>query len=129
MNHIGKYQGTPCYECSDREYKDALNKGQDDGKQIFIINGVMVRQNVIIGIYDGKHVKDSYDGKVYYHTYDKNDVMQFKAPAAKEEYVEEVKVASESRVTAVSYEELVKQDIDFGKYSAAVDKFFALLEV
>jgi hypothetical protein len=30
---------------------------------------------------------------------------------------------------AVPYEELVKQDIDFGKYSTVVDQFFALLEV
>ena len=129
MKNIGKYNGIPCYECTHGEYVDAYKKDLDNGKQIFIINGVMVRQNVIIGIYDGKHVKDSYDGKVYYHTYDKNDVMQFKAPTAKEERVEEVKVVPESRVTAATYEELVKQDIDFGKYSAAVDKFFALLEV
>ena len=74
MKNIGKYNGIPCYECTHGEYVDAYKKDLDNGKQIFIINGVMVRQNVIIGIYDGKHVKDSYDGKVYYHTYDKNDV-------------------------------------------------------
>lgn len=129
MKNIGKYNGIPCYECTHGEYVDAYNKDLDNGKQIFIINGVMVRQNVIIGIYDGKHVKDSYDGKVYYHTYDKNDVMQFKTPSA-DNKCEEVKAAvPESRVTTATYEELVKQDIDFSKYSAAVDKFFALLEV
>lgn len=128
MKNIGKYNGTPCYECTHGEYVDAYKKDLDNGKQIFIINGVMVRQNVIIGIYDGKHVKDSYDGKVYYHTYDNNDVMQFKTSAADKNEREEVEV-QESRVTAATYEELVKQDIDFSKYSAAVDKFFALLEV
>jgi hypothetical protein len=45
-----------------------------------------------------------------------------------EEFVEEVKAAQESRMTVASYEELVKQDIDFGKYSTVVDQFFALLE-
>ena len=64
MKNIGKYNGIPCYECTHGEYVDAYKKDLDNGKQIFIINGVMVRQNVIIGIYDGKHVKDSYDGKV-----------------------------------------------------------------
>ena len=34
----------------------------------------------------------------------------------------------ESQMTAITYEELVKQDIDFGKYSVVVDEFFALLE-
>ena len=129
MKNIGKYNGIPCYECTHVEYVDAYNKDLDNGKQIFIINGVMVKQNVIVGIYDGKHVKDQYDGKVYYHTYDKNDVMQFKASAADKNECEEVEVAQKSQVTTASYEELVNQTIDFGKYSTVVDEFFALLEV
>ena len=124
MKNIGKYNGIPCYECTHGEYVDAYNKDLDNGKQIFIINGVMVKQNVIVGIYDGKHVKDQYDGKVYYRTYDSN-----KTTAANDSKCEEVKVAQESRVTTASYEELVNQDIDFGKYSTVVDEFFALLEV
>lgn len=124
MKNIGKYNGIPCYECTHGEYVDAYNKVLDNGKQIFIIDGVMVKQNVIVGIYDGKHVKDQYDGKVYYRTYDSN-----KTTAANDSKCEEVKVAQESRVTTASYEELVNQDIDFGKYSTVVDEFFALLEV
>ena len=58
MKHIGKYQGTPCYECNDREYKDALSRDKDNGEQIFIIDGTMVRRNIIIGYYDGKSVAD-----------------------------------------------------------------------
>ena len=128
MKNIGKYNGIPCYECTHVEYVDAYNKDLDNGKQIFIINGVMVKQNVIVGNYDGKHVKDQYDGKVYYRTYDKNDKND-KTPAANDSKCEEVKVAQESQVTTASYEELVNQTFDFSKYSTVVDEFFALLEV
>ena len=138
MKNIGKYNGVPCYECSHREYVDAYNKDLDTGKQIFIIDGMMVRQNVIIGHYDGHHVKDMYDGKVYYRN---DDVMAFKMPDPKKkvtftaensqwkpEFVDEVKVAQEGHMKTASYEELVNQVIDFGRYSTVVDEFFALLE-
>ena len=45
-----------------------------------------------------------------------------------EKFVEEVKAKQEGHMTVASYEELVKQDIDFGRYSTVVDQFFALLE-
>lgn len=135
MKNIGKYNGTPCYECTHKEYVDAYNKDLDTGKQIFIIDGIMVRQNVIVGKYDGQRVKDLYDGRVYYRN---DDVMEFnkqkKASVTadnskwNEKFVEEVKVKQEDHVTTASYEELVKQDIDFRKYSTVVDQFFALLE-
>ena len=135
MKNIGKYNGIPCYECTHKEYVDAYNKDLDTGKQIFIIDGTMVRQNVIVGKYDGQRVKDLYDGRVYYRN---DDVMEFNkqkktsvtADNSKwdEKFVEEVKTAQEGQVTVASYEELVKQDIDFGKYSTVVDQFFALLE-
>lgn len=136
MKNIGKYNGIPCYTCTNVEWKDCYDNGNDNGKQIFIIDGTMVRQNVIIGKYDGQRVKDLYDGQVYYRN---DDVMNFnKQKKASfmvenskrdEKFVEEVKAAQESRMTAASYEELVKQDINFGKYSTVVDQFFALLEV
>ena len=137
MKNIGKYNGIPCYECSHKEFVDAYNKDLDNGKQIFIIDGTMVRQNVIIGYYDGKHVKDVYDGKVYYRN---DDVMNFGKQAPEkitftaqnskwdEKFVEDVKAKQEGRMTVASYEELVKRDIDFRKYSTVVDQFFALLE-
>lgn len=135
MKNIGKYNGVPCYECTHKEYVNTYNSNLDNGKQIFIIDGTMVRQNVIIGKYDGQRVKDLYDGHVYYRN---DDVMEFNkqkkvsvtADNSKwnEKFVEDVKVKQESQVTAASYEELVKQDIDFGKYSTVVDQFFALLE-
>ena len=136
MKNIGKYNGTPCYECTHKEYVDAYNKDLDTGKQIFIIDGTMVRQNVIVGKYDGQRVKDLYDGHVYYRNddvmaFNKQKKATFTAKNSKwdEEFVEEVKAAQEGRMTVASYEELVKQDIDFGRYSTVVDQFFALLEM
>jgi hypothetical protein len=139
MKNIGNYNGIPCYECSHREYIDTYNKDLDNGKQIFIVDGTMIRQNVIVGHYDGHHVKDSYDGKVYYRN---DDVMSFKTPDPKkkvivtaenskwdEKFVEEVRATQAVPMQTASYEELVNQTIDFGKYSTVVDEFFALLEV
>ena len=139
MKNIGKYNGIPCYTCTNTEWKSYYDKGKDNGSQIFIIDGVMIRNNKIIGVYDGTHVKDRYDEQPYYVEVkvDNGDVMAFNkqkkatltADNSKwdEKFVEEVK-ATEA-VTAASYEELVKQDINFGKYSTVVDEFFALLEV
>ena len=139
MKNIGKYNGIPCYTCTNNEWYECYRNGTDNGKQIFIIDGVMVQKNKIIGHYDGQHVKDRYDEQPYYVEVkvDNGDVMQFNQKKATftaknskwdEKFVEEVKVAQESRMTVASYEELVKQDIDFGRYSTVVDQFFALLE-
>lgn len=121
MNNIGRYQGTPCYECSDKEYKDALSKGHDDGAQIFIIDGTMVRRNIIIGYYDGKNVRDVYDHVPYV-------VMHEPGPQR-----EMTKTADESVKVSVpageTYEEVTKQEINFADYSKVVDEFFAHLEV
>ena len=138
MKNIGKYNGIPCYTCTNVEWKDCYDRGNDNGKQIFIIDGVMVCKNKIVGHYDGTHVKDRYDEQPYFvatATKDNHDVMAFnkqkkatfKAENSKwaEELVEEVRATE----TAASYEELVKQDINFGNYSTVVDEFFALLEV
>lgn len=136
MKNIGKYNSIPCYECTHKEYVNTYNSNLDNGKQIFIIDGTMVRQNVIIGKYDGQRVKDLYDGQVYYRNddvmnFNKQKKASFTADNSKydEKFVEEVKAKQEERVTAASYEELVKQDIDFRRYSTVVDEFFALLEV
>ena len=141
MKNIGKYNGIPCYTCTDSEWYECYRKGNDNGKQIFIIDGVMVQKNKIVGHYDGTHVKDRYDEQPYFVDVkaDNGDVMAFnkqkKATSTAEnskwdeKFVEEVKTKQEGRVTVATYEELVKQDIDFGKYSTVVDQFFALLEV
>lgn len=136
MKNIGKYNDVPCYECTHKEYVNTYNSNLDNGKQIFIIDGTMVKQNVIIGKYDGQHVKDLYDGRMYYQV--NTDVMEFNKQKQasvtannskwNEKFTEEVKTKQEGQVTAASYEELVKQDIDFRRYSTVVDEFFALLE-
>ena len=138
MKNIGKYNGVFCYTCTNAEWKDCYDRGQDDGKQIFIIDGVMVRNNKIVGYYDGKHVKNKYDEQPYYVEVkvDNGDVMAFnkqkKATFTAENSKRDEKLVEEVRTTgtavAVSYEELVKQDINFDKYSTVVDEFFALLE-
>lgn len=133
MKNIGKYNGIPCYSCTYNEWKDCYDKGQDNGKQIFIIDGTMVCKNKIIGYYDGKHVKDKYDEQPYY--IDNGDVMEFNKQKQatfnkrdeKSDEEAKVKTGTEAAV-AVSYEELVNQDIDFRRYSTVVDEFFALLE-
>lgn len=109
MKHIGKYNGVHCYTCTNVEWKDHYDRGQDDGKQIFIIDGVMVRNNKIVGHYDGQHVKDRYDEQPYY-------VEMWKTETAHE-------VSS----TTGNEEEVVKE-IRFSDYSRVVDEFFALLE-
>ena len=130
MKNIGKYNGILCYTCTNVEWKDVYDRGQDDGKQIFIIDGVMVRNNKIVGYYDGKHVKDEYDEQPYYVEVkiDRQKKATFTAENSKrdEKFVEEVRTTGTA--VAVPYEELVKQDIDFGRYSTVVDQFFALLE-
>ena len=139
MKNIGKYNGIPCYECTDVEWKERYDRGQDNGKQIFIINGVMVKNNKIVGHYNGSFVTDRYDEQPYFiemRKVDNGDVMAFnkqkkatftaKNSKWDEKFVEEVK-ATETAV-AVLYEDLVKQDINFGNYSTVVDEFFALLE-
>lgn len=141
MKNIGKYNGIPCYECTDVEWKERYDRGQDNGKQIFIIDGVMVKNNKIVGHYNGSFVTDRYDEQPYFiemRKVDNGDVMAFnkqkKATATADnskwdkKFAEEVGTKAET-ATAVSYEELVKQDINFGNYSTVVDQFFALLEV
>lgn len=114
MKNIGKYNGTPCYECTNVEWKDCYDRGLDNGKQIYIIDGVMVRNNKIVGHYNGSFVTDRYDEQPYFvatATKDNHDVMNMRKNAE----------------TAVS-EEVVIKEICFSDYSRVVDEFFALLE-
>ena len=130
MKNIGKYNGIPCYTCTNVEWKDCYDRGNDNGKQIFIIDGVMVRRNEIIGHYDGQHVKDIYDGQPYYVEVKIDNQKKATVTAENSKWDKEFVEDGRSGTTvAVSYEELVKQDIDFGKYSTVVDQFFSLLDV
>ena len=108
MKNIGKYNGVFCYTCTNAEWKNIYDRGRDDGEQIFIIDGVMVKNNKIVGYYDGKHVKDKYDEQPYYVEVkvDNYDVMNMRKNA----------------------ETAVTKEICFSDYSRVVDEFFALLE-
>lgn len=135
MKNIGKYNGIPCYTCTNTEWHECYRNGSDNGKQIFIIDGIMVCKNKIVGHYDGQHVKDRYDEQPYYIDVkvDNHDVMnmpkQRKAETAREVSYASGCDSAEKTETAVSYEEVVAQEIRFSDYSKIVDEFFALLEV
>lgn len=132
MKNIGKYQGITCYDCSFGEYKDAYKKGNDNGRQIYIIDGTMVQKNTIIGYYDGNSVRDVYDGKVYHH-FDQ-DVMEFKVSktanvtAENSQGNEKVYEVASTPGKTMTYEEVVAQEIKFSDYSKIVDEFFLNLE-
>ena len=129
MKNIGRYNGISCYECSHSEYVNAYDNKLDDGKQIFIIDGTMVQKNTIVGYYDGKHVNDVYDGKMYYTKMpSQKKTVTVTADNSKrdEKFVEEVKTSSS---TGATYEEVVAKEIRFSDYSKIVDDFFAKLEV
>lgn len=117
MKHLGTYKGITCYECTCKEYINEYKNGRDNGNVIFIIDGEMVRNNVIIGYYDGKTVEDSYDGIVYYKnkTKETKEIKETKE-VKKQEVFENVKV-----------EDMVKE-INFSDYSGVVDKFFEELK-
>lgn len=112
MKNIGKYNGVPCYECTNVEWKDLYDGGKDNGKQIFIIDGVMVRNNKIVGHYNGSFVTDRYDEQPYY-------VEMWKTETACE---------VPSTTGDEEEEEEVMKEIRFSDYSQVVDEFFALLE-
>lgn len=106
MKNIGKYQGILCYECNNKEYKDVLKSGQDNGKAIFIIDGTMVKKNEIVGYYDGNHVREVYDGVPYIVEKQPGPIMPMDIE------VEKVEV----------------KDINYANYTQVVDNFFANLK-
>ena len=111
MKNIGKYNGVPCYECTDKEYVNTVKNGQDNGKQIFIVDGTMIRNGIIVGHYDGTHVRDVYDEVPYMVKHEPAPQRPLDTEPAK----------------SVEVEEVVKE-IRFSDYSKVVDEFFALLE-
>ena len=89
----------------------------------------MAQKNTIIGYYDGKHVNDVYDGKMYYTkmpNQKKTATVTAENSKRNEKFVEEVKTSSS---TGATYEEVVAKEIRFSDYSKIVDDFFAKLEV
>ena len=64
MKKLGKYNDITCYECTDREYKEQMRL-YDNRNVIYIIDGTMVHNGIIVGYYDGTHVRDVYDEVPY----------------------------------------------------------------
>ena len=110
MKNIGSYKGYPCYKCNESEWKSAWRDRKDDGSKIYILDsGVMIKNNIIIGKYDGHRVEDDFREKRYMIE-DNHDVMNMRK---KEEAV----------VVSSSVNETVKE-ICFADYSKVVDEFF-----
>ena len=65
MKNIGKYNRVDCYECTQEEYEREYKRGLDSC--IYIIDGVMVKNNLKIGYWDGELVKEC--RPVVYHYY------------------------------------------------------------
>ena len=107
MKSIGIYKGYKCYVCTDKEY----NEDTICPDIIYIIDGTMVKNGLIVGHYDGNVVRDVYDCVPYKVRHTPGPEMEM---VKTEEKTEEV---------------VVDTDIDFSKYSTVVDEFFRLLDV
>ena len=97
MRNIGKYKGLDCFECTDKEWQVV---GKEVPEVIFIINGIMIKNGIVIGYYDGKTVEDKRDGK---------------------RYVGEIGVPKETEVKS-------DEKTEWASYSRVVDEFFANLK-
>ena len=104
MKYIGKYKGCDCYTCSDKEYNESTIRPSI----IYIIDGTMIRNGLIIGHYDGNAVRDVYDCVPY---------------KVRHEPGPQVKI-SEGRKKDDEECALELPQIDFKDYSKVVDEFF-----
>ena len=112
MRNIGKYNGIVCYACTEKEYRELCDSGRVDGN-IYIIDETMVRNNIIVGYYNGKTVRDVYDAVPYM-------VKREPGPERKMTPVKEMKEEKNS-------EPII--EIVFSDYSRVVDEFFKNLGV
>ena len=110
MEHIGNYRGVICCKCSMNEYEDMYYRKDIDNDMIYIINGTMVHNGIIVGYYDGRSVVDDYNGKKFY----------VKEKPVPKKPVGVGKTARENEMK----NEMKIPDIDFKMYSQIVDKFF-----
>ena len=102
MKNIGKYKGCDCYICSDKEYSECFFRGN----AIYIIDGTMVRNGLIVGHYDGNVVRDVYDCVPYKVRHEPGPQVKINEGNKKDEAVVEL------------------PRIDFKDYSKVVDEFF-----
>ena len=106
MKYIGKYKGCDCYTCSDKEYNESTIRPSN----IYIIDGTMIRNGLIIGHYDGDAVRDVYDCVPY---------------KVRHEPGPQVKISEGNKKdTKDAQNTLELPQIDFKDYSKVVDEFF-----
>ena len=108
MKNIGIYKGYKCYVCSDREY----NEGTIRPDIIYIIEGTMVRNGLIIGHYDGNTVRDVYDCVPYKVRHEPGPQVKISEGRKKDDE------------NAVKNDAVELPQIDFKDYSKVVDEFF-----
>lgn len=141
--YLGTYDGINCYEITQKEFVDNKLYEFKDGL-IYIIkddHGVMVRNNRIIGYYNGRTVEKVNQENVYMLMMPpskKAEVERSVENATKtsnaflkmfEEKVEEKPKPKKKRkatpqVKSMTYEEVVAHEIVFSDYSKVVDEFF-----
>jgi hypothetical protein len=103
MKNIGKYKGCDCYVCSNKEYNECTIRPE----AIYIIDGTMVKNCLIVGHYDGNVVRDVYDCVPY---------------KVRHEPGPQVKISVGNKNDSENVVELPQ--IDFKDYSKVVDEFF-----
>ena len=106
MKRIGTYNNYQCYECSANEYYKCRLDNEIDNNTIYIIDGTMVKDNIVIGYYNGKSVRDDYDGREYMPK------------------VEKPKAAEKPQTATSSTTGVEIKEINYSDYTGVVDKFF-----
>ena len=130
MENIGKYQGIVCMRCSHNEYEKIRSNGLDRRDYIYVIDNPggterrMVRDNIIIGYYNGHRVEDVYKGEKYFKE-PKVSKNEMKNEESKWHETHNRQISSSTG--AYNETELKVVDIDFSKYSKVVDEFFEAL--
>ena len=110
MKRIGTYNNYQCYECGIDEYKKCHNENSLVRGNIYIIDGVMVKDNIVVGYYNGKSVRDDYDGREYMPK------------------VNKPKAAEEPQTATSSTTGLEVKEINYSDYTGVVDNFFKELK-
>lgn len=93
MNKFGKFEGIEVYEVDLREYVN--RKLYEDTKYIYLINGDLIKDNIIFGSWNGKVV----------HEYNENERRQFFTIANKVE--EEVTETASGELKILEVDEIL----------------------
>ena len=66
-NKIGSFEGVPVYKVSAPSFVG--NKYYLDDKNIYLINGELIRNNLVFGTYDGEYVREypKLEWRNFYH--------------------------------------------------------------